>query len=158
MNSRRGFNVILAAFAAGLVLLFGVGVCRAAPLPTSTLEIESADGVKHRFVVELASTPEARAQGLMFRQSLAPDTGMLFDFKDSEPVAMWMKNTYLPLDMLFIGRDGRIVRIAERTVPLTLTPISSGEPVLAVLEVNSGTAARLKLKAGDRVIHPIFQR
>ena len=92
----------------------------------------------------------------MFRRELAPDAGMLFDFKEVEPVAMWMKDTYLPLDMLFIARDGRIVHIAERTVPFSLATISSGEPVLAVLELNSGTASRLKIKPGDRVIHPIF--
>ncbi len=126
-------------------------------LPTSPLVIRTADGSEHRFTVELASTPEERAQGLMFRKALAPDAGMLFDFKELGPVAMWMKDTLIPLDMLFISRDGRIVRVAERTVPLTLTPIPSGEPVLAVLEVNSGTTARLGIKPGDRAIHPIFQ-
>ena len=126
-------------------------------LPTSPLVIRTADGGEHRFTVELASTPEERAQGLMFRKALAPDAGMLFDFKELGPVAMWMKNTVIPLDMLFIGRDGRIVRIAERTVPLSLTPIPSGEPVLAVLELNSGTAARLGVRPGDRVVHPILQ-
>lgn len=128
-----------------------------ARLPTSPLAIRTADGSEHRFTVELASTPEERAQGLMFRKALAPDAGMLFDFKELGPVAMWMKNTLIPLDMLFIARDGRIVRIAERTVPLSLTPIPSGEPVLAVLEVNSGTAARLGVRPGDRVVHPILQ-
>ena len=128
-----------------------------AQLPTSPLIIRGADGSEHRFAVELAGTPEERAQGLMFRKSLAPDAGMLFDFKEPGPVAMWMKDTLIPLDMLFISRDGRIARIVERTVPLSLAPIPSGEAVLAVLELNGGTAARLGLKAGDRVIHPIFQ-
>ncbi len=128
-----------------------------AQLPTSPLLIRTADGSERRFTVELASTPEERARGLMFRKALAPDAGMLFDFKELGPVAMWMKDTLIPLDMLFIARDGRIVRIAERTVPLSLTPIPSGDPVLAVLEVNSGTTARLGIKPGDRAIHPIFQ-
>ena len=126
-------------------------------LGTSPLVIRTADGSEHRFTVELASTSEERARGLMFRKALAPDAGMLFDFKELGPVAMWMKDTLIPLDMLFIARDGRIVRVAERTVPLSLTPIPSGEPVLAVLEVNSGTTARLGIKPGDRVVHPIFQ-
>jgi uncharacterized membrane protein (UPF0127 family) len=83
---------------------------------------------------------------------------MLFDFKRVEPVAMWMQNTYIPLDMLFIRADGTIARIAENTEPLSTRTIPSGEPVLAVLELNGGTAARLGVKAGDRVEHPLFRR
>ncbi|MFI4988400.1 MAG: DUF192 domain-containing protein, partial [Alphaproteobacteria bacterium] len=130
----------------------------AAELAKSALVIKTADGKEHRFTVELAATDAERGEGLMYRTAMAPDAGMLFDFKESETVAMWMKNTYLPLDMLFIAKDGRIVRIAERMVPLSLTPVASGEPVLAVLELNSGTAARLDIKPGDRVSHPIFAR
>ncbi len=97
------------------------------------------------------------AQGLMFRRSMAPDRGMLFDFERTEPVAMWMKNTYLPLDMLFIRADGTVARIAADTEPLSTRTITSGEPVLGVLELNAGTAARLGLHPGDKVEHPLFR-
>ncbi len=143
---------------AGAFLAAAPGTALSAALPKSALVITTADGKEQHFTVELASTDEERSEGLMYRTALAPDAGMLFDFKESETVAMWMENTYIPLDMLFIAEDGRIVRVAERTVPLSRTPISSGEPVLAVLELASGTAARLDIKPGDRVIHPIFQR
>lgn len=129
----------------------------AAELSTSPLIIKENDGTEHRFTVELANTTAQREKGLMFRKSLAPDAGMLFDFKEPQVVAFWMRNTFIPLDMLFINAKGRIVRIAERVVPLSDAPISSGEPVRAVLELNGGTAARLKLRPGDVVIHPIFE-
>ena len=120
------------------------------------LTIVSADGVSHSFRVELADTDEERARGLMFRRSMAPDAGMLFDFGRQSSVSMWMKNTYLPLDMLFIGSDGVIVTIAENTEPHSLKSIPSGVPVMAVLELNAGTASRLEIKTGDRVDHPLF--
>jgi uncharacterized membrane protein (UPF0127 family) len=82
---------------------------------------------------------------------------MLFDFGKVEPVAMWMQNTYIPLDMLFIRPNGVIGRIAADTEPLSTRTIPSGEPVLSVLELNAGTAARLGVKAGDRVEHPLFK-
>jgi uncharacterized membrane protein (UPF0127 family) len=94
----------------------------------------------------------------MHRPSMAADVGMLFDFKADAPVAMWMRNTLIPLDMLFITRDGRIANIAERTVPYSETSIPSKGPVRAVLEVNGGTAARLKIRPGDRVDHPMFAK
>jgi len=121
----------------------------------SELTIESG-GKRIPFKVEIADTDERRALGLMYRTSLAADAGMLFDFKHDEDVAMWMRNTAIPLDMLFIDRTGRIVNIAQRAVPYSEATISSAAPVLAVLELNGGTAARLGLKAGDRVIYPIF--
>jgi uncharacterized protein len=86
------------------------------------------------------------------------DQGMLFDFGHIEPVSMWMQNTYLPLDMLFIRPDGTIARIAANTEPLSTRTIPSGEPVLAVLELNAGTAARLGIRPGDRIEHPLFKR
>ena len=121
------------------------------------LTIETREGARHVFSVELAVTPEQRAQGLMFRETLAEETGMLFVHERDGPLSMWMKNTLIPLDMLFIDRRGRIVRIAEQTTPLSERSISSGRPARAVLEVPGGTARRLGIKTGDRVIHDSFQ-
>jgi uncharacterized membrane protein (UPF0127 family) len=141
-----------------LLLLAGVSVVLAQQLqrfPTGELTIESANA-RHKFRVELATTPAQLEQGLMFRQSMAPDSGMLFDFQRSAPVSMWMKNTFIPLDMLFIDAEGRIINIAERTVPHSLDPVSAAAPARAVLELNGGTAARLGIRPGDRVLSPIF--
>ena len=115
-----------------------------------TLMIRSG-GITHKFTVELALNSRQHAQGLMFRQRMAPDAGMLFVYRREEPTAMWMKNTLIPLDMLFIKRDGTIRRIAERTVPMSEAIIGSGGPVVAVLELNAGTASRLGLKPGGKV-------
>jgi uncharacterized membrane protein (UPF0127 family) len=128
---------------------------RLAALAANELTIETAAG-SHRFTIELADTPETRARGLMFRRSMLPDHGMLFDFKIEQPVAFWMKNTPLPLDMLFIDGKGVIVQIAADTTPFSEAPIPSRQPIRAVLEVNAGTAERLKIAVGDRVRHPIF--
>ena len=122
---------------------------------TGPLAIETAGG-RVDFTVELAATPAQRQQGLMYRRKLARDAGMLFDYGRVQPVAMWMKNTFIPLDMLFIGEDGNIVRIAQRTVPHSLAVVASGDPVRAVLELKGGSAARFGIKPGDRVRHEIF--
>lgn len=126
---------------------------RAADL--GTLEIVTKNGV-HVFSVEIAATDEERAKGLMFRKELPEGTGMLFDFKQDQEISMWMRNTYIPLDMLFITADGRIRRIAENTVPLSERTIPSGGPVRGVLEVIGGTAKKLGIAPGDRVAHPMF--
>jgi uncharacterized membrane protein (UPF0127 family) len=123
--------------------------------PTAPLTIESATG-RHKFVVEVATTPAQVEQGLMFRRSLAPDAGMIFDFKTPSMAAMWMKNTLIPLDMLFVDAQGRIVNIHERAVPGSLDTIPAAAPGRAVVELNGGTAARLGIRAGDRVVFPIF--
>lgn len=123
--------------------------------PIAELTIVTAGG-KHKFAVELATTPAQMEQGLMFRQSLAPDAGMLFDFKVPSMASMWMKNTFIPLDMLFVDARGHIVNIGERTVPGSLDPVSAAAPVRAVIELNGGTAARLGIRPGDRVLFPIF--
>ncbi len=123
----------------------------------SSLEIETKTGT-HKFTVEMAVSDRQQAQGLMFRRSMAPNAGMLFDYKRPTRITMWMKNTYIPLDMIFIGADGRINNIAQRTVPLSEATIPSRGRALAVLEVNGGTASRLGIKPGDRVIHPIFKK
>jgi uncharacterized membrane protein (UPF0127 family) len=123
-----------------------------------SLAIVTQDGQRHTFQVEVARNDADRTQGLMYRRSMPADQGMLFDFGRVEPVSMWMQNTYLSLDMLFIRPNGTIARIAANTEPLSTRTIPSGEPVLAVLELNAGTAARLGIKAGDRVQHPVFKR
>ncbi|NNM74310.1 DUF192 domain-containing protein [Enterovirga aerilata] len=122
------------------------------------LTIVTQSGQRHAFQVEVARTDADRAQGLMYRRSMAADRGMLFDFARVEPVAMWMQNTYIPLDMLFIRPDGTIARIAENTEPLSTRTIESGEPVLGVLELVGGSARRLGIRPGDRVEHSMFRQ
>lgn len=136
-----------------LLILTSVPTVRAAD--ESTLEIVTKDGV-HVFTVEIAKTDEERQKGLMFRKELPEGRGMLFDFKPDQHVSMWMRNTYIPLDMLFINGDGTIRRIAENTEPLSEKTIPSGGPVRGVLEVIGGTAKKLGIKAGDKVAHPLF--
>ncbi len=123
--------------------------------PTEPLTIATQGGSRH-FTVEVMRDDASRSRGLMFRRHMAPDRGMLFDFERSEPVTMWMKNTYLPLDMVFIRDDGTIARVAADTEPLSTAIIPSNGAVLAVLELNAGTAARLGIKPGDKVQHPMF--
>lgn len=123
---------------------------------TGTLSIITRDGTEHPFTVEIAETPEQRSRGLMFRSSLEPDHGMLFDFGRVRRVEMWMRNTMIPLDMLFIEADGTVVTIAERTVPYSLDTIPSRRRVLAVLELAGGSVDRLGIRTGDRVVHPLF--
>ncbi|WP_375464497.1 DUF192 domain-containing protein [uncultured Methylobacterium sp.] len=123
---------------------------------TEPLGIRSRDGV-HRFDVEVMRDDAERSRGLMFRRSMAPNHGMLFDFERSAPVAMWMKNTYLPLDMVFIRADGTVAYIAADTEPLSTAIIQSPEPVLSVLELNAGTAAKLGLRVGDTVENALFK-
>lgn len=128
-----------------------------AELPLEALEIASSNGV-YPFEVEMVRTDAQRAAGLMFRCEIKPGRGMLFDFDNERDVAMWMRNTYVSLDMIFIRADGRISHIAENAEPLSERIIGSGGPARAVLEVAAGTARMLGLKAGDRVGHPLFRR
>jgi uncharacterized protein len=141
------------AFAAGLLL----SSPPAGSAEQQTLEIASKNGV-HVFSVELAVTDEERQKGLMFRKTLPESTGMLFDFKRDQDVSMWMHNTYVSLDMIFIRGDGRILRIAENTETESDKIISSGGPVRAVLEVVAGTAKKFGIAPGDRVGSPIFRK
>jgi uncharacterized membrane protein (UPF0127 family) len=117
----------------------------------STLDIDTGGGKQH-FTIELAISPAQQQQGLMFRRSLAPDAGMLFVFPQVQTATFWMKNTLLPLDMLFIAADGRIADMHELAVPLSEANINSKVPVKAVLELNGGTVKRLGIKDGD-VVH-----
>ena len=124
--------------------------------PTQDLTIATPSGV-HRFRIEVAVTPEQKATGLMFRRELAPDAGMLFTWDTPQIVTMWMRNTYIPLDMIFVDTQGRVINVAERTVPESLATIPSAAPAVAVIEVPAGTAARLGIGAGARVLHPFFR-
>lgn len=126
-----------------------------AELETSPLSIESANGA-HAFTVEIADEPEEITTGLMNRESMDPDAGMLFDFGQPREAAMWMKNTLIPLDMLFMDPQGKVIAIARETVPGSLRTITPGVPVKSVLELNGGRAEELGIEPGDKVIHPIF--
>jgi uncharacterized protein len=133
------------------------GVDRPQPrLPTEPLVIATRDGRRLPFVVEMAVAPEHQMIGLMFRPEVKPDEGMLFDWGAPRESSMWMRNTIASLDMVFIAADGRIHRIAERTVPLSLATVSSNGPVRATLELRAGITEQLGIGAGDRVLHRIF--
>jgi uncharacterized membrane protein (UPF0127 family) len=146
----RAFGLAVGVLLAWLALSLAVRA-----VDPHTLEIASKSGV-HIFSVEIADTDAAREKGLMYRKSLPEGSGMLFDFHQEQDVGFWMQNTYIPLDMLFIRADGRILRIAENTEPLSTRVIRSGGPVRAVLEVIGGTARKLGIAPGDRVAHSIF--
>lgn len=123
----------------------------------SPLTIETRAGAARRFEVWLADSPSRRTQGLMFVERLSPATGMLFVYGTPGTVSMWMKNTLVPLDMLFVAADGRVTRIARNTKPQSLATISSMGPVTAVLEIGGGESARLGIDTGDRIVHPAFK-
>jgi uncharacterized protein len=149
MLFRRHFLVIallLAAVPAWALETFG----------TSELTIQTAAGPQ-KFSIELALTDAQMEQGLMFRRSMAPDAGMLFDFKQPTPVTMWMKNTVIPLDMLFLDTSGKIIDIHERAVPYSTDIIASTVPARYVIELNGGTVARLGIRLGDKVTSPYFK-
>ena len=138
-----------------VALCAGPSLAQLAQFPSASLSIVTAGG-PHHFTVELATTPQQMEQGLMFRRSLGPDSGMLFDFKAPSMAMMWMKNTLIPLDMLFVDEAGRIVNIHQRAVPGSLDTIAAAAPVRAVIELNGGTTERLGIRPGDRVVYPIF--
>jgi len=142
----------LAAAIVALCLLSGFPARGATFEP---LEIVTRSGVQF-FSVEMATTEEEKTTGLMYRKELADGKGMLFDFSPEQQVSMWMKNTYISLDMIFIRADGRILRIAENTEPQSTAIISSGGPARGVLEVIAGTAKKYGIRPGDRVGHPLF--
>ena len=150
--------------AASLALLAPAG-CMAEPAPNASEPVSSrapsgldlipltihSGGRDHRFTVEVARTPEQQARGLMFRESLAADAGMLFPFVPPRPASFWMRNTLIPLDMIFIRPDGTIARIAANTVPMSEESVGVGVPVTAVLEIRGGRSAELGIREGDRV-------
>lgn len=146
-----------------MALLLPIAACQPSPSTAVSLErsaagleqvpltITTAKGKAHRFTVEVARTPEEQAHGLMDRQSLAPDRGMIFPYEPAQPVGFWMKNTLIPLDMIFVAPGGRILRIEANTVPLSLDPVGSGDAVEAVLEIAGGRSAELGIAAGDQI-------
>ena len=125
-------------------------------LPKDRLVIETKDGARHAFDVEMALAPEQQTIGLMFRTVVPEDGGMLFVWPAPQNSQMWMRNTVSSLDMVFINPDGRVRRVVENTVPQSLAIIESGGPVKATLELRAGITRKLGIHAGDRVIHPIF--
>ncbi|AXS42625.1 DUF192 domain-containing protein [Breoghania sp. L-A4] len=152
----------LAAFLVALLLFVTALAFPAQPLvaqplrelaaPVERLSVVTETGA-HTFNVEIAETNEERARGLMFRTEMAPDHGMLFDFGRMQETYFWMKNTPLPLDMVFIRENGTVANIAQYTTPFSETPVPSHGPVRFVLELVGGTAHAIGLKAGDRVVH-----
>lgn len=145
--------------AAGLVI--GLALLASTPQIVSddqsgSLWITTGTGI-HNFVVEIAATPEQQSRGLMYRKSMAADHGMLFILRQPRKVSFWMKNTYIPLDMLFLGRDGTILQIDEMTEPLTEDPHRSGMEVTGILEINGGLARELGISVGDKVRHTAFR-
>jgi uncharacterized membrane protein (UPF0127 family) len=151
----------LTALIMTLGLTFGAGIASALAqddptspqptLPREPLTITDDHGHAHAFQVEMATTPQEQETGLMFRPAVPADGGMLFVFPTVQPEPFWMKNTLVPLDMVFINPDGTIRAIAENTVPFSLAPVDSGGPVMAVLELQGGITAREAISVGDRV-------
>jgi uncharacterized membrane protein (UPF0127 family) len=125
-------------------------------LDRSELAIATAAGEIHKFEVWIVRNPAERARGLMFVEELEADGGMLFIYPQPQMVGMWMKNTLIPLDMLFVEADGNIVHIAENTVPHSLETVSAKMPVSAVLELRGGRVAELKIAPGDKLRHAYF--
>jgi len=153
---RMGRRALVVVLLVGLGIGFRTGGAAAqgsVAFGHGELDIQTASG-RHHFTIELATEMAQQVQGLMFRRNLAPDAGMLFLYTDDHDIQMWMKNTLIPLDMIFMRADGTISNIAERTVPQSLATIGSDGPARAVLEVNGGTAARLGIKPGDHVLYP----
>jgi uncharacterized membrane protein (UPF0127 family) len=156
----------VSAFSLGLALsaaclgIAGLGIASTgeavAEAPLQRVEIDTTSGA-HVFQVEIARSAAERERGLMDRRSMDPDHGMLFDFQREQPVIFWMKDTYIPLDMIFVGRTGRVVAIKHDAKPMDETLIPSGAPTLGVIELNAGVAEAIGLKLGDQVKNPIFQ-
>lgn len=155
-HMKTGFLARLAPAMILAVAFLFASLPERAEAAAQTLEFITSSGA-HKFKVEVAETPEARAKGLMFRKSMPRDHGMLFDFATDTTVMMWMKNTYLPLDMVFVSRQGVVTHIAPDAVPMSEAIISSNGPVHAVIELNAGVAREIGLAPGDKVRHGAFQ-
>jgi uncharacterized protein len=168
-SDRRNAAALLRKCCIALILVISANAVPALSLSVAPAQAEDAQAAleplsivtasgTHDFSVEVMRTDAERERGLMFRRYLPNDRGMLFNFDVEQPVMMWMKNTFLPLDMIFMDRSGKVVSIAANTEPLSEHIIPSVEPAYAVLEVNAGTAARIGLKVGDEVRNEIFKK
>ena len=141
---------------ASLSFVFAVlSIGTALALPSTTIAVHTAKG-SDTFKVEVAGDHASQEKGLMFRKTMAPNAGMLFDFHTTVMTTFWMKNTILPLDIIFIRSDGTISSIAGNAVPYSEAPIPSSEPIRAVLEINGGRAKALGIEPGDKVSGSIF--
>jgi len=139
-----------------VVLLVALTIGRGAAAAAESLEFVTATGA-HRFEIEVARTERERQTGLMNRRSMPQNHGMLFLFPVEQPISMWMKNTYIPLDMIFVSRKGRVTGVARDAVPMSEAVIPSGPPAYAVIELNAGAARAMDLAVGDQVRHPSFK-
>lgn len=153
MSARRAVAAVAGLLA---LLLWGGEGAAAAACRDDVVDLRAAGGARARFTVEIADTPESRARGLMFREDLPESHGMLFLFDPPESVAFWMRNTPLPLDLIFVRADGVVRRVTADAVPFSEATMPSGGPVRAVLEVNAGLAARFGIGEGAEMRHPAF--
>ena len=151
LNVRIAF---LAAFTtAGIIVPTGVGAAESVEFSRSQLVIATDTG-QHAFAVDIAQTLEQQAHGLMYRESMAIDAGMLFVFDPPRELTMWMKNTFISLDMIFVDEEGRVAHVARNTTPMSEKIISSRGPAMAVIELNAGVTEKIGLQLGDRVLFP----
>lgn len=162
---RRALALVAMALVSSALIAAPAQAWQARPKPAATRPSAKLDTVeiltsrgRVKFTVELAVTKAEQARGLMFRKSLAPDRGMLFPYNPPQRAAFWMKNTLIPLDILYIAPDGRVLSIARNAVPRDETPIPSGGVVGGVLEIPGGRAAQLGILPGDRVLNKIFPK
>lgn len=139
-----------------LPLFLVLAACQPKPPEREALQVLSG-GVTHAFQVEIADDEQERETGLMNRDSLPTGQGMLFLFPDARERAFWMKNTHIPLDILYISKSGEVISIQKNTMPMNETPLHSFGPAAAVLEINGGQADALGIKPGDRITHRFFE-
>ena len=156
MIGEFGRRTVLTALLVGGLLAAGATVAKPVG-KLETVEVVTSKG-RARFQVEIAATPAEQKRGLMFRKSLAPDRGMLFTYAKPQPAAFWMKNTLIPLDIIYIAPNGRVLSIVRNAQPHNETPMPAGGAVLGVLEIAGGRAAQLGILPGDKVLHRIFPK
>jgi uncharacterized membrane protein (UPF0127 family) len=151
-----GRRAVLTALLTGALLASEVAVAKPAG-KLEAVEILTSKG-RARFQVEIAATHAEQQRGLMFRKALAADRGMLFTYARPQPAAFWMKNTLIPLDIIYIAPNGRVLSIVRNAQPHNEMPLPSGGPILGVLEIAGGRAAQLGILPGDKVLHRIFPK
>lgn len=154
---RKLYTVILLLGFFGVVPALAQGGPDEVSFAKDRLVIETLEGKRYAFTIELAMSPKQQARGLMYRRGMAADSGMLFVTDTPREISMWMKNTFIPLDMLFVDSKGVIVKIAAGTVPHSLDTVASGEAVKAVLEINAGVSEQLGITEGSQLLYPAFE-